>query len=78
VIERSKHDTQVLAELCARIRRAPRPLEGPGVSSSRVHELPRAELIAAYDAGILELDREATARLDLSPAVPDGVPLGDG
>ena len=59
------HQPDVLRDLGERLKRdrQVRPLDANWTFSDDVHEIPRDELVRAYDAGILELDRFATGVL---------------
>lgn len=59
------HQPDVLRDLAERLKREPRGQRFAGeiVIGDEVHEIPRAELVAAYDAGVLDLDRVSTALL---------------
>ena len=58
------HQPDVLRDLGARLKRSPASRsEEEWTFGDEVHEIPRDELVRAYDGGILELDRFATGLL---------------
>jgi hypothetical protein len=58
-------DPEVLRDLAERLKRTPRPsvVDPNWTFGDEVHEIPRDELVRAYDGGVLELDRFATGVL---------------
>jgi hypothetical protein len=66
----TSHAPEVLRDLCDRLRRESRPRQSPGVAGDVVHEMPREDLVLAYNGRILELDRVCTFGLDPSAVLP--------
>jgi hypothetical protein len=68
-----KLTSEETAAIVTRLRREQLAPFVPGIAGDVVHEIPREDLVAAHDAGVLLLDRECTARL---LAEAEGRPAG--